>query len=168
MDLRRHVILLSLLTATVVAPTLLFAGNGGGSDRVQLFQSINIGPDESVGDVVCIGCSIHMAGTSGDTVAILGSIVVEGTVKGDVVAVGGGVTLNEDASVSGDTVALGSGLHRHPNAAVKGEVVSQVGPLIFLGLIIGPFLPIIVIVLLIVWLVRRDRPITPAPVAYRR
>jgi hypothetical protein len=167
MNLRKHLILLSLLTATVVAPTLLYAGNGN-SDRVQFFQSINIGPDESVGDVVCIGCSIHMAGTSGDTVAILGSILIDGTVKGDVVAVGGGVTLNEDASVSGDTVALGSGLHRHPNAAVKGEVVSQVGPLIFLGLIIGPFLPIILIVLLIVWLARRDRPVAQAPVAYRR
>ena len=167
MTLRTRLVLLSVLLPVVVAPTVLLAKNGG-SDRVQFFQSIDIGPDESVGDVVCLVCSIHMAGRSGDTVAILGSIVVDGTVNGDVVAVGGGIKLGEDARVSGDAVALGRGLNRHPNAAVKGDVVSQVGPLIFLGLIIGPFLPIILIVLLIVWLVRRDQRVAPAPVAYRR
>ncbi len=145
-----------------------------GSDRVQFFQSINVGPDEKVGDLVCIGCSIHMAGTtSGDTVAILGSIIVDGTARGDVVAVGGGIVLNEDASVSGDTVAIGKGIQRHPNATVKGEVVSQSGPIVFFGLVLGlvvvPLLPIILIVALIVWLVRRNNPPRPAQqVAYRR
>jgi len=152
----------------VAAPTLLLAKNGH-SDRVQFFQSIDVGADESVGDVVCLVCSIHIAGTTyGDTVAILGNIVVDGTVNGDTVAVGGGIKLGEDANVGGDTVALGGGVNRHPNAAVKGDVVSQVGPMIFLGLIIVPFLPIILVVCLIVWLVRRDRRVVPAPVAYRR
>ena len=160
-----------VLLLIVVAPTLSFAD--GGSDRVQFFQSINVGPDEKAGDVVCIGCSIHVAGTSGDTVAILGSVVVDGTANGDVVAVGGGVVLNEDARVSGDTVAIGSGLHRHPNATVKGESVSQSGPLVFLGLVLGlfvvPLLPVILIIVLIVWLLRRNnysKP--PQQVAYRR
>jgi len=172
MKLSRRVLLCSALFLTLTAPSLLLARSGS-SDRVQFFQSINVGPDEQVGDVVCLFCSIHMAGTtSGDTVAILGSIVVDGTVSGDVVAVGGSIKLGEDASVSGDTVGLGGGVSRHPNSTVKGDVVSQNGPAVFLGLFIGlfvvPLLPIVLIIWLVVWLVRRDRPAGPAPVAYRR
>jgi hypothetical protein len=159
-----------LLVLIMVAPTLAFASGTG--DRVQFFQSINVSSDEEVGEVVCMFCSIHMAGTSGDTVAILGNIVVDGTIKGDVVAVGGGVKLDEDASVSGDAVAVGRGLYRHPNATIKGETVSQSGPIVFLGLVLGlvvvPLLPVILIVALIVWLVRRNRYTPPAQVAYRR
>ena len=64
--------------------------------------------------MVCIGCSIRVAGTCGDTVAIGGSIIVEGKVKGDVVAVGGGVRLSDNARVNGDVVTIGGGLSRVP------------------------------------------------------
>ena len=170
MTFRRCAILMCLLVLTVVASSQVFAQGGG--DRVQFFQSINVSSDETAGDVVCIVCSIQMAGTSGDTVAILGNVVVDGTVKGDVVAVGGGVKLGEDASVGGDAVAIGRGLYRHPNAVVKGQTVSQSGPLVaiglFFGLVVIPLLPIILIVALIVWLVRRPRYVPPAQAAYRR
>ena len=132
----------------LIAPAAAFADSS--SDRVQFFQSININADEQVGDIVCLFCSIHMAGTSGDTVAILGNIVVDGTAKGDVVAVGGGVKLGEDATVGGDAVAIGRGLSRHPNATVKGETVSQSGPIVFLALIFAlvvvPLLPFILVI----------------------
>jgi hypothetical protein len=166
MGLRRSMVLLFVFTTVVAAPRLLLAGDGN-NDRVHFFQNINIGPDEQVGDVVCIGCSIHMSGTSGDTVAILGSIEVDGTVKGDVVAVAGGIKLGEDATVSGDTVGLGWGITRHPSSKVDGEIVSQSGPLLFIGLIVIPFLPLILLIWLIVWLLRRDRPAAPVA-AYRR
>ena len=172
MENRKRLLLSFALLLIVAAPTLMFAKSGDG-DRVQFFQSIDVGSDEQVGDVVCILCSIHMAGTTkGDTVAILGSIVVDGAVAGDVVAVGGSVKLGEDANVSGSTVGIGGGVSRHPSAVVKGDVVSQSGPAVFAGLFIGtvivPLLPIILIVWLIVWLVRRDRPVAPAPFGYRR
>jgi len=172
MKLHDRVLLVCVLMSVVLAPTCMLAKDGHG-DRVQFFQSINIGPDEHVGDVVCLVCSIHMAGTtSGDTVAILGSIAVEGTVSGDVVAVGGAIKLGEDASVSGDTVGLGGGVSRHPNAVVKGDVVSESGPAVFLGLFLGlfviPLLPIVLIIWLVVWLVRRDRRVAAAPATYRR
>jgi hypothetical protein len=166
----KRVFLLSALMLFAMVPTLLMA-KGNGEERVHFFQDITVTADESVGDVVCIGCSIRMSGTSGDTVAIFGSILVDGTINGDAVAVGGGIKLGEDAQVMGDTVGLGNGIARHPNAVVKGEVVSQAGPLIFVGLFLGgvvlPLLPIILIIWLIVWLVRRDRPAPSAPVAYR-
>ncbi len=170
MNRSKRLFLLSALVLFAMVPTLLMA-KGNGEDRVHFFQSITVDADETVGDIVCIGCSIRMSGTSGDTVAILGSILVDGTVKGDAVAVGGGIKLGEDAQVMGDTVGLGGGIARHPNAVVKGQTVSEAGPLIFIGLFLGgvvlPLLPIILIIWLIVWLVRRDRPAPSAPVAYR-
>jgi hypothetical protein len=169
---RKGLLLCFALFLTAVAPTMMLAKSGDGA-RVQFFQSIDVGPDEQVGDTVCIVCSIHVAGTtSGDAVAILGSVVVDGSVAGDAVAVGGGIKLGEDANVSGSTVGIGGGVSRHPNAVVKGDVVSQSGPGVFLGLFIGavivPLLPIVLIIWLIVWLVRRDRQVAPAPVGYRR
>ena len=161
-----------LLLTIVAAPTVLLA-KGGEGDRVHFFRSINVGPDEEVGDVVCIACSVRMAGTAtGDVVAVFGSVSVDGSVDGDVVAVGGMVRLAEDAIVKGDTVGVGGGVSRHPNASVKGSVVSEAGPGILLGLILGtvvvPLLPIVLIIWLIVWLVRRDRPVSSAPMPYRR
>lgn len=162
MELRKLAVISLVLITIALTPSLLLAQN----DRVHFFQDINVGPDEHVGSLVCLGCSIHMEGTSGDAVAILGSIMVDGTINGDAVAVAGGIKLGEDSTVSGDTVGLGWGISRHPNATVKGEVVSQSGPLLFAAIVIIPFLPIILIIWLVVWLLRRP-PAQPAP-AYRR
>ena len=167
MSVRNSALLVFLLVLIAGAPKVLLANKGG--DRVQFFQSIAVGADEHVGDVVCMFCSIHMAGNaSGDVVSIFGTIIVDGTVNGDVVSVGGGIKLNEDANVSGDAVAIGRGLYRHPNATVKGDVVSQSGPLLLMGLIIVPLLPLFLVIALIVWLVRRNRYPAPTQVAYRR
>src|SRR5271169_3476539 len=114
MTVRAFAILTSLVALTMLVPAVLVANDGG--DRVQFFQSISVGPDDHVGDVVCIFCSIRMAGSCGDAVAIFGNIVVDGTVNGDAVSVGGGIKLGEDASVGGDAVAIGQGVYRHPNA----------------------------------------------------
>jgi|SRR5664279_2072755 hypothetical protein len=166
MTARTSAILMSLVVLIMVAPGMAFATDGG--DRVQFFQSITVGPDEHVGDAVCIFCSIRIAGSTGDAVAIFGNIVVDGVVNGDAVSVGGGIKLGEDASVGGDAVAIGQGVYRHPNAVVKGQTVSQAGPIILLGLIIVPLLPIILVVALVVWLLRRNRYVPPAQAAYRR
>ena len=168
MKLQTGVMATLLLTVAVLVPSQMFARG----DRVQFFQNISIGQDERVDDAVCMFCSIHVQGTSGDTVAILGDIVVDGTVTGDCVSVGGGIKLNDDASVAGDAVAIGRGLYRDPNATVKGDAVSQSGPVVYFGLFLGlfviPLVPIILIIALIVWLFRRNRYPQPAQVAYRR
>ena len=154
--------MLPALLALVAAPTALFARAQG--DRVQVGRSIVVEENEEVGDVVCIGCSIHVMGTCGDVVAIGGSITIEGTVEGDAVTVGGGMHLGDNASVSGDVVTVGGGLSRHPNASIKGEVSTQSGPLIFLGLFLVPLIPVVLIVALIVWLVKPNRPRAPVRV----
>jgi hypothetical protein len=154
-------LLLALLFVLGVAPALHARGAG---DRVQVGRSIVVEENEVVGDVVCIGCSVHMMGTCGDIVTVGGSSTIEGTVKGDAVAVGGGVYLGESASVAGDVVTVGGGLSRHPNAEVKGDVTTHSGPLIFLGLVFVPLIPLVLIVALIVWLVKPNRPRAPVNV----
>src|SRR5271157_2710271 len=156
MLLRAHkLVLLALLFVVATPPALHARGKG---DRVQVGRSIVVEEGEEAGDVVCIGCSIHMMGTCGDVVAVGGSITIDGTVKGDAVAVGGGIHLGENASISGDIVTVGGGLSRHANAVVKGDISSQSGPLALVGLVLVPLIPVVLIVALIVWLVKPNRP----------
>lgn len=138
------------------------ARSGSKQDRVQFGSSISINEGEEVGDLVCIGCSVRVVGSCGDAVAIGGSVLVEGQVRGDVVAVGGGVRLNEAAEVSGDVVTVGGGLSRDPGSVVKGEIVSQGGGYVMPLLIIVPLIPVVLIVALIWWLISRsNRPRVP-------
>ncbi len=116
---RAQWLLLAALLFVVATPRTLHARDG---DQVHVGRSITVSDDENAGSLVCVGCSIRMEGTCEDVVAVGGSIMVDGTVKGDVVAVGGGVLLGDNASVSGDVVTVGGHLSRHPNAVVKGDV----------------------------------------------
>jgi len=81
-------------------------------------------------DVVRIGGgSISVAENErveGDVVAIGGPVTIDGEVTGDVVAVGGGLTLGPRAVVRGEVTAVGGPLKRDPGAQVFGKV-NEVG-----------------------------------------
>jgi hypothetical protein len=149
-------LLLAILVVVFAAPPAVRAIEK--EDRVRFGRSIVVDENEEAGDLVCIGCSIRMMGTCGDVVVIGGSVRIDGTVNGDVVAVGGGVHLDENASISGDVVTVGGGLSRHPNSTIKGQVTARSGPIVFLGLFLVPLVPVVLIVALIVWLVKPNRP----------
>ena len=90
-------------------------------------------PSRSVerrGDVVRIGGgAVNVAENErvdGDVVAIGGPVTVDGEVSGDVVAVGGGLTLGPHAVVRGEVTAVGGPLKRDPQAQVFGKV-NEVG-----------------------------------------
>ena len=57
----------------------------------------------------------------GDVVSVGGTVTVNGTVEGDVVAVGGGVNLGPHAVVEGKVTAVGGPLRRDPGAVVQGK-----------------------------------------------
>ena len=160
----KHVGFIPLAIFLFVAVALpASAKSGSKNDRVQFGSSISINEGEEVGDVVCIGCSIRVAGSCGDAVSIGGSILVEGQVRGDAVAVGGGIRLNDAAQVKGDVVTVGGGLSRDQGSTVGGEVVSQGGGYVMPLLILVPLIPVSLIVALIWWLItRNNRP--PVPV----
>lgn len=151
--------LFALFLFLLLSSSALLAKDG---DIVQIGKSISVAQNEQVGDVVCIGCSIHMEGTCGDLVAIGGSVTIDGDVRGDAVAIGGSLRLDEDARVSGDVATVGGRVWRHANATVKGDISSRSGVPLMIGLLVIPLLPFILIVALIVWLVNRGR--RPAPV----
>ena len=140
---------LATLCGLLLAAPLLHAAEHG-NDMVRVGKSIDVGPDEAVGDAVCIGCSIRIAGRArGDLVAVGGSVQVDGTVQGDTVVVGGNLRLGPGAVIHGDVSLVGGKLQRDPSAQIGGEVSNPslpggagalalilLGPLIFL-LVIG-------------------------------
>jgi hypothetical protein len=75
--------------------------------RVRFGQSVVVQEDEIITE---------------DVVAILGSVIVRGAVRGDVVAVGGSVTLGPKAQVDGDVTAVGGMVHLDPGAGIRGEI----------------------------------------------
>jgi hypothetical protein len=78
------------------------------------------------GDVVRIGGgAVNVAENErveGDVVAIGGPVTVDGEVTGDVVGVGGGLTLGPHAVVRGEVTAVGGPFKRDPKAQVFGKV----------------------------------------------
>src|SRR5262245_57434637 len=77
------------------------------------------------GDRVQFGSSINIREgevVDGDVVAIGGAVTVDGEVRGDVVAVGGGMTLGPNAVVSDNGVGVGGRRNRDPNSRVGGRV----------------------------------------------
>ena len=64
----------------------------------------------------------------GDVVAILGSVVVEGGVRGQVVSIGGKLDIGPEARIGGEAVCIGGGhIHLESGAVVRGEVVAVGG-----------------------------------------
>lgn len=96
-----------------------------GNDVVQIGKSIYVAPNEAVGDAVCVGCSIHVAGRAGgDLVAVGGTVEVNGTVEGNAVVVGGSMRLGPGAVVHGNISLVGGKLQRDPSARVDGQISS--------------------------------------------
>jgi cytoskeletal protein CcmA (bactofilin family) len=94
-----------------------------GNDMVRIGKSIDVGPNQTVGDAVCIGCPIRVAGkVSGDLVAVGGRVQVDGTVQGDTTVVGGDLQLGPGAVIHGDVTLVGGKLQRDPTARVDGDI----------------------------------------------
>ena len=112
----------------LVASLLLLAPAwaSGAQDRVSFGDDILVERGETVGDAVCIGCSIRVDGVAtGDAVSIGGRASVSGRVGGDLVAVGGSIDLTGVAD--GDVVAVGGGVEMGPGAAIGGDTVTIFG-----------------------------------------
>jgi hypothetical protein len=76
-------------------------------DRVQIFGDVRVGANESV---------------SGQVVAVIGSVRIDGEVGDQVVAVLGSIDLGPNAIVRGDVVSVGGRVRRAEGAQIRGGV----------------------------------------------
>lgn len=84
-------------------------------------------PTDQSGDVVRFGSDIIIREgqvVSGDVVAMGGDVTVNGHVEKDVVAMGGDVFLGANGIVDGQVVTLGGKLHEQPGSHVGGQRVT--------------------------------------------
>lgn len=135
------------------------------ADRFEINHDIHIQPDEEVGDVTCLNCSVYVLGrVSGDVTTLNGNIVAQqgATVSGDVTAVRGNARIENGTQVAGDLTAIAGTVRRDPQAIVGGDVTSMGGRgWVFLVFLL-PFAALGGILALIIWLIQRSRQ--PAPV----
>jgi hypothetical protein len=135
-------------------------------DRFQMNHDIHIQPDEKVGDVTCIGCSVYVRGqVSGDVTAIAGSVIAEpgASIAGDVTAIAGNARIESGTQVAGDMTAIGGDLRRDPQATVSGNVTTIGGHGWVFLIFLLPFVFLGGIIALIIWLIQRSRRPTPVP-----
>jgi hypothetical protein len=129
------------------------------SDQVSIGKDIVVSAPQTVGDIVCVACNVIIRGNvGGDVVAVLGSVKVEDSqwISGDLVTVGGDVFLDGKTEVQGDLVVVGGDLDTSSDATVHGDREVLPGRA-WLLLPLAPFLILIGIVWLAVWLIRRSR-----------
>jgi hypothetical protein len=135
-------------------------------DRTQLGHDISIGPNEEVGDVTCVGCSIRIRGqVSGDATTVGGSIILEdqGQVAGDVTAVAGNARLDKDVRVAGDVTVVGGELRHDPHASISGDVTTVGGRGWVIPILLLPFVIVGLLIAFAFWLIQRSRrPAIPA------
>ncbi len=85
-----------------------------GAERVTMGQSVRVGPDEIVAEVVTMGGDATIEGqVVGDVVTMGGDVTVTGLVRGDVVSMGGDITVEGDGRVLGELGSMGGDIERH-------------------------------------------------------
>jgi hypothetical protein len=62
----------------------------------------------------------------GDMVVIGGNVTLNGTVTGSTVSIGGSTSMSETAVVQGDLVTVGGSLSRDPSSKVEGEIITNI------------------------------------------
>lgn len=156
---------LRFLSAGVIFLVALSSGAFADRDRTQVGHTINIGPDEEVGDATCFGCSIRVRGhVSGDVTAFGGSVVVEdqGQVGVDATVFGGDIRIDKAAKIARDVTVFGGRIRRDPAATVGGDVTTMGGPGWIFLIFLAPLIFIGLFIALIVWIIRRLlRPSVP-------
>ncbi len=86
------------------------------------FRSVVVEGGKTVGEIVCMGCSVEVRGVvTGDVLTFGGNITVRGGVKGDIVAIGGCVQLMEKSVVEGDAAAIGGYVESVPGVKPAGD-----------------------------------------------
>ena len=157
--MRKNAVFFALLFVLVLAAGTPCLARGG-SDYTQFGHDIRIGPEQNVGEVTCFNCSVYVRGNvGGDITTFHGNVVLEdnAAVGGEVTAFLGDVRAQGGTKIGGDVTVFSGTVHRQEGAAIGGEVTTMDGTFWFFMIFVLPFLFLIGIAALIVWLVQRSR-----------
>lgn len=102
---------------------------GTGKDREVVGQNLEIGKDEVVRDVQLVGGSLVVKGTvTGDVNVVGGTVELDSgsRVMGDIEVMGGSVDVKNGARIDGDTQIVGGHFERKDGAIVQGNVSTRI------------------------------------------
>jgi hypothetical protein len=156
--------LLSALLALSLSLPAFARHSHGSHDRASFGSDITIAEGDTAGDIACAFCSVHVHGeVTGDVAVAFGSVTVDPgrTIFGDAAIFKGDLNLAEGSTVHGDLAIMGGSAHLADGATVNGSqsvVPEPAGTLMLLA----PFVILIGLIWLIVYLVRRNRYRFPA------
>ncbi len=105
-------------------------GKSHSGNRFSIGSALTIDEDEVVQDVVVIFGDLEVDGEVRGDAVVIGSIEIDGIVDGSVTAVGGSVSLGEEADVYGDVQAVGGRVY-DPEGRIRGRITEE--PLTPLG-----------------------------------
>lgn len=152
-------------TAALLMTTCASAMAMNARSSTQFGHNITVESGESVEEVTCFGCSVHIRGAvAGDVTTFGGSVVIEegGSAGGDVTVFAGDVRLASGTNVGGDLVTMGGRLRRDSGANIGGDVTEMAGAGWLIGIFLLPLIILGGIIALLVWLVQRmRRPAVP-------
>jgi len=104
-------------------------------DVLHVGRNIVLGPDQKFHNAGCILCSADVEGRATGSVRVFaGNVFLNGAVAGNVLALGGNVTLTSHATVGGRVVVFGGHLHQDSAAVSHSQTVLP--PIIFLPMIL--------------------------------
>lgn len=148
-----------LLLAALLLVASLPAFARSQQDRVSFGNDITVAEGESVGDIACAFCAVHIHGdVRGDVAVLFGNVTVDSnhTISGDVAILGGDLNLAEESEVGGDLALAAGNANLASGAIVHGSQTVLPGRF----WILVPFAPLLIligIIWLIVYFIRRNR-----------
>lgn len=157
-------ILLAAVLIVLFTHSAFAKGRHGDNDRASFGSDITIAEGETVGDVACAFCSVHLHGdVTGDVAVAFGSVTVDSgrTISGDTAIMAGNLNLGEGSTVNGDLAILAGDARLGEGAAIHGSQSIIPQPLGML-ILLAPVFILVGIIWLIVYFVRRNRYRFPA------
>jgi cytoskeletal protein CcmA (bactofilin family) len=132
----RIYILVAVLVLLLVSPAMVLAqsptpatGKTISGDQVVIANTYRLeSGDELVGNLAIIGGTATLNEDSimtGDVFLTGGTLTVNGTIHGDIIAIGGAVNIEDTAEVNGNISLIGATLKKSPIAEINGEITEQ-------------------------------------------
>jgi hypothetical protein len=134
------------------------------NDRASFGSDITVAEGETVGDIACMFCDVRVHGdVKGDVAVMFGRVEVDPghSISGDVAALGADLVLGEGATVGGDVALAAGDANVAEGATIHGSRMVLPSRL-WLLLPFAPFLILIGVIWLIVYIVQRNRYQFPA------